>query len=953
MCGIAGVLHADGRPVDRAMLQRMGDAIAHRGPDGEGFYVDGARPSVGLVSRRLAVIDIAGGAQPMTVEDGAFTIVYNGEIFNAPELRRELESAGQRFRTRCDTEVVLRGYAVWGSDVVRRLNGMWGLAIWDRPAQRLFLARDRLGVKPLVYAQTPGGLVFASEIKALLASGLVERRLDPQALPHYLSAFTVPEPYSLVAGVRRLRAGHVLVADAGGAREQEYWDCAAEEEDDRGRDAYVADVERLLDDAVRRRMVSDVPLGVLLSGGVDSRTIAAYAAREVGDRIRTFTLGFDVAGADERAAARDAARALGARHYEQLLDARSAAAELPDLIAAYDEPGQSLVQNHVISRFARRHVTVGISGVGGDELFASYPTHVIVNLLGRFDTLPGGMRSAVTKAAGAAPGRRLRRFAQLATMAPGERVAGELLHQTPASLRAGLLAPDMRAVADLDGPVRHLEEHYARARTGDPLNALLYVYVKTYLTDELLRAIDAMSMWNSLEVRTPFLDYRLVELAMRMPARHKLRLLEGKLVLRDVATRALGERIDRRKRGFSPPVGQWIRDELGEQVRDALSASTVSGRGVFDPDAAGRVLSAALAGDARMVQPAMMLYAFETWAQRCLDSTTPPRPAAPPVELRSGAPAPRLSVIIASWNTRDILRDCLASVQRHLAAVEHEVIVVDNASEDGSADMVAAEFPAVRLVRNAENVGFGRANNQAMRLAHGDWLLLLNSDTLLVDGSVAELAERVRGEPGVAVAHCRLLYPDGRLQHSTYRFPTLRGAVLEDLGLYKMVSRRRAGELLLGGYWEHDEERDVDAVAGAFMLLPRTVFEQTGGFDERLFMYGEDIEWCKRIRDTGGRVRFYPQASIVHLGHASTEIWMGDERVALCVQRERDLYAEDAGRIRSTVFVWIKVVGGGLRLGYYWARGRVGGEPAKGHREMTPSLAATLRALLQVATGRR
>ena len=540
MCGIAGVLHPDGRPVDRGVLQRMGDSIAHRGPDGEGFHVDAGRPSAGLVSRRLAVIDVEGGAQPMSIEDGAFTIVYNGEIFNAAELRRELESAGHRFRTRCDTEVVLRGYATWGEDVVQRLNGMWAFAIWERAARRLFVARDRLGVKPLVYAETPKGFVFASEIKALLASGIVERRLDPTALPHYLSAFAVPEPYSLVAGVRRLRAGHVLTVDARGVREREYWDCALDEEPDRGMDSYVEEVESLLEDAVRRRMVSDVPIGVLLSGGVDSRTIAAFASRAVGERLRTFTLGFDVPGADERAAARAAANALGAEHYEQLLDARSAATQLPDLIAAYDEPGESLVQNHVISQFARRQVTVGISGVGGDELFASYPTHVVVNMLGRFDTLPGRLRAGVTAAAGRAPVRQLRRFAQLAAMSPDDRVSRELLHQTPAALRSSLLSHDVRAAVDLDGPAQHLAGHYARARSSDPLNALLYVYVKTYLTDELLRAMDAMSMWNSLEVRTPFLDYRLVELAMRMPARHKLRLREGKLVLREVATRALG-----------------------------------------------------------------------------------------------------------------------------------------------------------------------------------------------------------------------------------------------------------------------------------------------------------------------------------------------------------------------------------------------------------------------------
>jgi asparagine synthase (glutamine-hydrolysing) len=931
----------------------MGDAIAHRGPDGEGLHIEDGTPSVGFVSRRLAVIDVQGGAQPMTIEDGAFTIVYNGEIFNAGELRRELEGAGHCFVTRCDTEVVLRGYATWGPDVVDKLNGMWALAIWDRPKQRLFLARDRLGVKPLVYAQTPQGLVFGSEIKALIASELVERRLDPTALPHFLSSFAVPEPHTFVAGVRRLRAGHVLFAGTDGVREHQYWDCAIPEEEDRGADVYAEEVGALLHDAVRRRLVSDVPLGVLLSGGVDSQTIAAFAARERGHQLETFTLGFDAAGADERTPARAAAAAIGSRHHEDLLDARAAAGELPTLIAAYDEPGQSLVQTHVVSRFARRHVTVALSGLGGDELFAAYPTHVVVNLLGRFDALPSGLRAGVALAARAAPVQRIRRFAELAGMDPDQRVYRELLHQTPAGLRMELLAPEMRASADLEGPARHLAEHYARARARNPLNRLLYVYLKTYLTDELLRATDAMSMWNSLEIRTPFLDYRLVELAMRMPARHKMHWREGKLVLREVAKQALEATPAHGKRGFAPPMGPWLRETLGEQVRDALAEPTVSRRGIFDPQAAQRVLAGALAGDERMVPPAMMLYAFETWAQRWLDPPGAPSTTHAPVEVRTSGATRELSVVIVNWNTREILRTCLSSVREHLADIDHEVIVVDNASADGSPEMVAADFPAVRLVRNADNAGFGVANNQAMRIAHGRWFLLLNSDTLLTDDSVGELLRRVTDEPSLGVAHCRVEFPDGRLQHTAYRFPSLRLSVLEDLGLYKLLGRRRAGETLLGGYWDYEQERDVDWVAGAFMLLPREVFEQTGGFDERLFMYGEDLEWCQRIREHGWRIRFFPQASIVHLNHTSSELRWGDERVALCLERQHVLYVERRGRGFGAAFMAVKIVGAALRSGYYLARGRLGGEAAQGYRDMSPHLTSTFRTLVRLAVSKR
>jgi asparagine synthase (glutamine-hydrolysing) len=947
MCGIAGVQFSDGRPVDARMLERMGESLAHRGPDGEGTFVDEATPSVGLVSRRLAVIDIEGGVQPMTA--GGATIVYNGEIFNTHELRSELESSGHQFRTDCDTEVVLRGYVEWGHDVLERLNGMWAFAIWDATKRELFLARDRLGVKPLVYTRLPNGLAFASEIKGLVASGLVQRELDPHALPHFLSAFAVPEPYTLVRGVERLRAGHAMVVGPNRIRVWAYWDCAVPEEEDRGRAAYTEELDDLLADAVRRRLVSDVPLGVLLSGGIDSRLMATYAARALDQPLRTFTLGFDAPGADERSAARPVAQALGTIHRDEVLDAREATRALPELLDAYDEPGESLVQTHFISRLARRDVTVGLSGLGGDELFAAYPTHVAITLLHRFDRLPVLMRGPMRGIARLLPSRRLRRGAALAALDPDQRVTRELLHQADAPLREDLLAPEVRAQVDLDGPVRHLEGHYERARAHHPLNRLLYVYVKTYLVDELLRSSDAMSMHHSLEVRTPFLDYRVVELAMRMPADHKMRLTKGKLVLRDLAERSLPVDAGGVKRGFAPPMQTWLQAGLGEQVREALSAPVVRQRGIFDPRTAREVCTRALAGDPRMVQPALMLYAFETWARRWLDAADP----APAETTAAVVTSPSLSVIVVSWNTKDILRDCLRSVQDHLGAVSHEVIVVDNASSDGSPEMVAAEFPAVRLIRNAENVGFGTANNQAMQDARGGWFLLLNSDTRLTDGSVARLFDTVQGHDGVGIAACRLRFPDGRLQHTTYRFPSLRLALLEDLGLYKLLGRRRAGNALLAGYWDHDTERDVDWVAGSFMLLRREVFDETGGFDESLFMYGEDLEWCRRVRDAGWRIRYFPEAEIVHLDHASAEIRFGDERVALCLRRQQDLYTAWKGRLRSAIFMIVRVTGAAMRAAYYSARARLPGAAASRYRAMQPTVVMSFRMLRAMALRRQ
>jgi asparagine synthase (glutamine-hydrolysing) len=938
----------------------MATALAHRGPDGEGFHTDDeTAPSVGLASRRLAVIDIAGGDQPMSTEDGAYTIVYNGELFNAEEVRHELETRGHRFRTRCDTEVVLRGYAEWGDAVLERLNGMWALAIWDSAERRLFLARDRLGVKPLVYADTPDGLVFASEIKALTASGLVSRELEPDALPYYLSFFAVSEPHSLVRGVRRLPAGHTLTVDAGGIRERQYWDCALPEEEDRGREAYRDEVESLLDDSVRRRLVSDVPLGVLLSSGVDSSLVAVLASRHRETALSTFTLGFGVPEGDERGPAREMAHALGAAHAEAETTPRGVADSLPDLLDTYDEPGQSLLQTHLISELAAREVTVALSGLGGDELFSAYPSHVVANLFARLDRVPVGLRELGLALAGALPSRRVERAAVLAGMEPDERAARRLMHQTDATLRSDILAPDVRAVLDLDAPARHLEMHFDRAAGEHPLNRMLYVYVKTYLTDELLRASDAMSMLHSLELRTPFLDYRLVERAMRIPARHKMRLTKGKLLLRDIADRALPVRVGSAKRGFSAPLDTWIQGQLQERIRDVLAAPAIRNRGLFDPAEVDRLVTRSVAGDERAVPPVMMLYCFEEWARRWLDgeprSTLEERGA--PVRLGADPPAPErdLSVIVVNWNTRERLRECLASVREHLSSVDHEVIVVDNASGDGSPEMVAEVFPDVRLIRNQENVGFGRANNQAMLQAGGRWLLLLNSDTEVLDGSVASLFRRLQhDENGIGVAHCKLVLPDGRLQHSVYRFPSLRVAFVESLGLYKLLPEQTAGSVLLAGYWDQAEERDVDWVSGAFMLMPRVVFEQTGGFDERFFMYGEDLEWCYRIRDRGWRIRYYPEAAVRHSDHASSEIRWGDERVFRSLKSQRDIYRERHGRVRTAAFMALGVAGALLRTGYYSLRRRLaGGARAQAYAEMQRYTALSLRILLSLILGRR
>jgi len=536
-------------------------------------------------------------------------------------------------------------------------------------------------------------------------------------------------------------------------------------------------------------------------------------------------------------------------------------------------------------------------------------------------------------------------------MRPDDRVARWLLHQTDAPTRQALISADVRDAVDLEAPARHLEEHYARTRAHHPLNRLLYVYLKTYLPDELLRALDSMSMAHSLEARVPLLDHRLVECAMRMPARHKMSLNGGKVLLRRVATDIWPAGVRTYpKRGFSPPVGTWLRRELTEMLRDTLCRPAMERRGVFDSRTVGRLLESCLNGDARSIQPVMMLFAFELWARRVLDAPAAASEAKAP-DL--GDTQVDLSVIIVDWNTRDILRNCLTSIETHLAAVSHEIIVVDNASSDGSAEMVAKEFPWARLIRNVENVGFARANNHAMRVARGQWFLLLNSDAVLIDDSVGRLFARVRNEPELGIAHCRLLMPDGRLQYSTYRFPSIRLAILEDFGLYKLLSRARRGKVLSSGYWEQDEERDVDWVAGSFMLCPRRVFEETGGFSEAYFMYGEDMEWCYRIRDCGWRIRYYPDASVVHLDHSSSDIRWGGRPIATCIERQVNIYAGRHGRLRGALYNFVKITGTLFRLVYFTVRDLAGGARRDYYKQMRRYYLLCLRAHAALAVSAR
>jgi asparagine synthase (glutamine-hydrolysing) len=644
MCGICGVVDFDGQPVDRRLLKRMADVIEHRGPDGEGFYFNetSARRKngsqsrfgearVGLAARRLAIIDVAAGHQPIGNEDETVWVAYNGEIYNFNDLRRELEAIGHTFRTHCDTEVIVHAYEAWGDDCVRRFNGMFAFALWDDRRQRLVLARDRMGVKPLAYVRRGRCWLFASEIKSLLEDPSLAREVNRASLVSYLSFFAAPEPQTMFNEVQRLPAGHLLIVENGEARLRKYWDIDFIEDHSRSERAWLEELEALLEDAVRIRLISEVPLGAFLSGGIDSSLIVAMMAR-ADSEIKTCSVEFQP-GYSEARYARLVAEQFRTHHAEHCFTRDEAWRALPRMIWHHDEPSQSLIQSYFVSKAARERVTVALSGLGGDELFTGYPSHVAAQRFHYLDRLPRGFWRAArfvaanTKGSQAA---RLKRFFDAALMSPEARFAGRYLHATEAEDRWQIFSPEMRAAVNLDAASDYLLERFAAARARDFRNRVLDVDQKTYLVNELLHAMDSMSMAHSLEVRTPFLDYRVVEMAARMPMRMKMRGFTTKYAIRKLAERLLPRAVvTRPKSGFNVPLSNWLTPASEPFVRDHLAAETVRRRGYFDAAQVTMMLDEHFAGRADRSQWILMLLTFELWHRLFMDQRSAIAPSLP------------------------------------------------------------------------------------------------------------------------------------------------------------------------------------------------------------------------------------------------------------------------------------------------------------------------------------
>jgi asparagine synthase (glutamine-hydrolysing) len=615
MCGIAGIVGRPGEPPSREVLSAMGSALAHRGPDDATLALHG---QAGLAFRRLSIIDVAGGQQPLHNEDDSCHLILNGEIYNHLELRRDLEARGHRPRTHSDAEVVLHGYEEWGDEVVPRLRGMFAFALWDDKRRRLLLARDRLGKKPLVYHEAGGRLAFASELGGLLADPQVPRQVDLDAIHQYLVYQYVPAPRTAFAGVRKLPPAHTLVFEDGAARVQRYWSLSFQPALDITLEDAGAEVRRLLRDAVAVRLMSEVPLGAFLSGGIDSSAVVALMA-EFG-RVKTFCIGFEEDAFDERPYAAMVASRYGTEHHEFVV--RPHAAEvLPDIVAHYGEPfaDSSALPTWYLARLTRQHVTVALNGDGGDELFAGYDRYRALAAYRALAHLPG--RSLLGPVADAADGwlpARARRLLKAASTSPEMSYARTVSIFSPEEA-AALYSPEMRRRSERASAYAPLLDVFAASDAPDLLGRTLHADTMTYLPGDLLAKVDIATMAHGLEARSPLLDHPLVEFAARLPSRYKLG-RTGKVVLRRAVQDLLPEAILRRpKKGFGVPLARWFRGELRGYLEETVLSSRAQSRPFFDPRAVAALVRAHGSHGRDYSAQLWALLVLELWSRRFLD----------------------------------------------------------------------------------------------------------------------------------------------------------------------------------------------------------------------------------------------------------------------------------------------------------------------------------------------
>lgn len=607
---------------DATEVRRMCQTIVHRGPDDEGIYAQGP---VGLGMRRLSIIDLAGGRQPIHNEDQSVWVVFNGEIYNFPELRRELEARGHCFYTHTDTEVIVHLYEEMGSDCVKKLRGMFAIALYDENRQLLLLARDRLGKKPLHYAHVNGRLFFGSEIKTILAVAPELAEINPEGILQYFYFAYIPDPLTAFQRIHKLPPGHLLEYSAGQVTTRQYWDVPAFGTNTASEEECLEELERRLAEAVRIRLISDVPLGALLSGGVDSSIVVALMARASGTRVKTFSIGFRDQNFNEGEYARMVAERFGTDHHDLVIEPNIT--EALNLIShMMEEPfgDSSMIPTHYVSKLARQHVTVALSGDGGDELFAGYDRYIVNLRRGRYVIPPWMGRLYRNYVYPRLPQDvRGRKFAWNISLPQRERYLDGLSFLPALHRERNLFTDDFVASAgQLVDPLRQFEDYYDSAPAQDPLSRLLYLDMKTYLTADILAKVDRMSMATSLEMRCPILDHELVEWVVGLPLKFKFQSGTRKYLLKKLAVR-LGippALLHRRKQGFSLPLVHWMRDELKDGLLGILTEPRTVQRGYFNPNTIRGLLEEHFRGRRDHAGVIWLLLVFELWHRNFLEA---------------------------------------------------------------------------------------------------------------------------------------------------------------------------------------------------------------------------------------------------------------------------------------------------------------------------------------------
>jgi asparagine synthase (glutamine-hydrolysing) len=627
MCGISGLVYRDPeRPVERGVIERMNGAIRHRGPDSAGFYL---RPGIGLAMRRLAIVDLQTGDQPLSNEDGSVWIVFNGEIYNYPQLRPELEKRGHVFRTHSDTESIVHLYEEYGVECVQHLRGMFAFAIWDEKQRRLFIARDRLGKKPLYYAEHDGSLLFGSELKCLLQYPGFPREADLTAIHHYLSLQYVPDPWSALRGARKLPPAHRLIWEAGRTKIEKYWELPYEPKWKTPEPELREQVRAKIEEAVRIRLMSDVPLGAHLSGGIDSAVVVGLMAGMSNRPVKTFSIGFQEAAFNELHHARAVAEKFHTEHHEFIVEPH-ALEVLPQLVEHFDEPfaDAAAIPTWYLAQMTRQHVTVALNGDGGDEAFGGYQRYYADPFADLYRLVPQALRHGIID--------RLLRAVPVQSGRPVESSLATALHHLTraadlpvgASIvrwgsffteaqKSALYTDEMKSSLVAAPSHALLEETFRRALARSRLDRTLSTDVQNYLPGALLPKVDRMTMAHSLEARSPFLDHEVMELSARLPECLKVKGTTTKRILRELFSELLPTTITRRgKMGFSVPLGLWFRGPLATPVRDTLLAPNARILQYLRRDGIEALFAQNTAGHADHGKRLWALLNLETWLQK-------------------------------------------------------------------------------------------------------------------------------------------------------------------------------------------------------------------------------------------------------------------------------------------------------------------------------------------------